>query len=76
MRDLEGREYCKMAKVKVGQWIVAGDGFTCIKPGTRKKVFSDRIGLYILCERGRHYLETRLDHRDNLIGLYPEKANV
>jgi hypothetical protein len=42
--------------LKAGDILVADNGFTCIPPGTPKKVQSDDGGLFVRCCDGNHYL--------------------
>lgn len=51
----------KLADIKAGDLLIAGDGFDCLDKGAVRevKVGTDR-GLFIDCRRGRHYLDGEL----------------
>ena len=65
--------------IHVGSVLVADGGFTCLDEGQKVVVEMDSDafqpfgrqmhGLFVRCEKGRHYLAGQLDDQLNLIGL-------
>lgn len=71
MIDKQGRVYARMHELQPGNTVIVDDGFTCMKPWGEHSVSNTGNGLYILCERGPHYLSGQLaDDRDSLVGIY------
>lgn len=59
----------RLEDVKEGDVLVADGGFTCLKEGERCEVRKDEVGLYVLCQGGKHYLEGQTDDGVTLIGF-------
>lgn len=59
----------KLADVKVGDKLIADDGFTCIPVGAVKTVQLGPEGLYIPCSQGEHYLDGQCCEHGILVGL-------
>ena len=58
----------KLSEVKVGDILVADDGFTCLSANEHCEV-KEADGLYIYCKQGRHYLDGQTCPHGYLIGL-------
>ena len=58
----------KISDVKVGETIIADDGFTCMDAGA-KVVKATKHGLCIDCRDGEHYLDGQQGDDGELIGL-------
>lgn len=67
--DTNGREYAKLADLKVGDMIEIDAGFTCAPAGIHEvRAISD--GLYFKCDETYHLLEGQLDPDGYLVGIY------
>jgi hypothetical protein len=75
--DTPPRPYARLADVKAGDHLIAGEGFFCLTPGSRNYVTRDRDGdLVIFCHTGAHML-LQHDLGDGLLtGLYPSTENT
>ncbi len=68
MQDNQGRPYARLSEVKAGDTLEADDNGVCISAGT----YTVMPGLYIICRKGKHYLNGQLSTDGvHLIGLYP-----
>ena len=58
----------KLTDIKSGNLVFLDNGFTCVKPGFHK-VNSDKEGLYVCCDHGKHYLNGQEDENGDLVGV-------
>lgn len=59
----------KLADIKAGDHVLADAGFTCVKAGPHL-VEESKLGLYICCDHGEHYLDGQEDEPGgDLVGL-------
>lgn len=72
--DKSGRPYAKLSELKVGDVLVADDGFGCLKAGAKRDVRkqTETGELFIVCVDGCHILDGQADDGEHLIGLYRE----
>jgi len=68
----------KMSDLKPGDKLKADGGFSCLKLGEIRTVQSAEDGLFITCNKGRHYLNGQTDETGKLIGLdlFPEPTHA
>lgn len=78
MKDINGRDYLKLADAKDGQLVELDDGFTCHAPGNvtlykKEHYVSGTVcwGLYFNCDEGEHYIDGQADDGINCVGIYP-----
>jgi len=61
----------KLSKLKAGDSVCVDGSFTCLKPGFHL-VEKSKLGLYICCDDGEHYLDGQEDEPGgDLVGLSP-----
>lgn len=73
IKDIKGRVYAQLSKLKPGDAVVVDAGFDCLKPWHVATVRADSHGeLYIPCKAGMHMLIGQAVDGENLIGIYPE----
>jgi hypothetical protein len=73
--DINGREYAKISKLKIGDILEADKGFDCLKDEIHI-VEKDKNEFYIQCSNGRHYLGDHCtENGEHLIGLYNLRCN-
>lgn len=58
----------KLTDIKAGDIIMADAGFTCLNSG-HHVVEESRLGLYIRCDHGEHYLAGQEDEGGELVGI-------
>ena len=54
-----------IAKVTTGSRLQCDAGFTCLLPRQVLMVQRNRLGLYIPCREGHHYLDGQIGGRDD-----------
>jgi hypothetical protein len=59
----------KISDIKVGDILIADDGFTCMKAGEHEVKASEAGALFIDCTEGRHFLAGQERADGTLIGL-------
>lgn len=61
----------RLSEIKLGDVVVADDGFTCIQANARLTVEVDPRGnLFVSCDQGRHFLDGQIDDDgETLVGL-------
>ena len=63
--------YARYKDTHVGDLLRAEHGFNCLECGGVYRVEKDdEEGLFLQCERGRHYLCEHCNAMDEIIGLY------
>jgi hypothetical protein len=74
--DKNGLEYKTLSETNEGDQVMVDDGFTCIKPLSKKVVKKDDSNcLYVDCDCGQHYLDGQYEDYNGsvepfYIGLY------
>lgn len=70
-KDLKGREYANIKKLKPGDKIQIDGDFTCAKPWSVHEVKEKDGDLYFECDEKFHGLDGQIsDARGTLIGVY------
>lgn len=59
----------RLKDVRQGDRLIADGGFACLDKGQQCEVLADRLGLFINCRKGKHYLDGQTSGMGVLIGL-------
>lgn len=75
-KDINGREYARLSKLKAGDQVEVDDNFDCLRSDKQYTIRQDHSGpMYIVCNMGRHGLTRQLaDDEDHLVGIYPAQS--